>query len=49
MFFELIMQNNGLGIRNVIRQWIPEHLTNAKWTLVQVMAGSRQATNHYMA
>ena len=30
-------------------QWMPHDFTDDKWTLVQVMACCRQATNHYLS
>ena len=33
---------------DTILRWMPQDLTDDKWTLVQVMAWCRQATSHYL-
>ena len=48
VIFKLILLTGGWSIScEIVLRWMPLDLTDAKSTLVQVMAWCRQATNHY--
>ena len=50
VIFKLTLVNGGWGISyEIALRWMPQDLTDDKWTLVQVMAYCRQATSRYLS
>ena len=50
VIFQLILVIDGWSISSkLVLKWIPIHFTDGKSTLVQVMAGCRQAPSHYLS
>ena len=50
VLFKPIIQNSILrNCCGIALRWMPQNLTNAKSTMVQVMAWCRQATSHYLS